>query len=182
MLPNALTSLKATNPSIEENNTRFSKFFHDNILNHQFDDLERAQNYLRKQESWLRYVVIGPGAIVDVEEAANKRSEVDLIQDQHVTSTISYSRLGYAMFQAGEESSDKYNNKYLSPIPNTKVKTSFKDYESARGVIGDYFKNQVLPVVYWTTFIGMIGAALGYYVRMVEQGNWVYQRLGLKLG
>ena len=155
---------------------------HDNVLNHQFDDLERAQKYLRKQGSWLRYVVLCPGAIVDTEEAASKRSEVDLIQDKHVTGTITYNRLGYAMFQAGEESSDKYNYKYLSPIPNTKVKASFKDYESARGVIGGYFKDKVLPLVYRTTVIGMIGAALGYYVRMVEQGNWVYQRLGINLG
>ncbi|MCJ1324508.1 hypothetical protein MMC10_001170 [Thelotrema lepadinum] len=176
-----ILAANTTNPAIEENKGVMVRFMHNNILNHQYDDLERAQKYLQKQKSWLRYVVICPAAIVDADEAASKRSEVELIEDKHLPSPMTYNRIGYAMFQAGEESSNKYDHKYMTPMPTTKVEVSFKDFESGRAIIGEYLRNKVLPVAYRSTILGTICVALGYYARMREQGSWISQYLGVDL-
>ena len=168
-------------PHINMEDSIFGKFLHNNLLNHQYDDLERAQKYLHKQDTWLPFVIIIPGGIVDADEPVSKRSEVQLIEGKEPTGTISYSRLADAMFQAGEDLSNKYEHKYMAPIPTTKVKTSFKDYQSAREVLTHFIKTKIVPVMFRSTIFGMLCVGLGYYVRVRERGNWLAQNLGLDL-
>ena len=151
------------------------------LLDNQYGDLEEALKYLRKQQSWLDYVALCPGGIVDVDEEADTKLEVRLVEEEQEPGFISYSRLSSAMFDAGEAEGDKYNHKYLVPIPTTKVKVSFKDFESARSVVSYFFRTRIFPVVFRNTVFALAFAGLGYYARMREQGAWIAANLGVDL-
>lgn len=174
-----LLSSAGVNPDLAHN--AFVRLFSDNLLGNQMADLSRAQAYLRKQEAWLPSVIACPGAILDSEEPPSKKTEFRIAIAESPREPITYQRLAAAMFAASEEAEEKWQHKYLVPLPTTKVKTRLRDYDSVVRVFGYFFRTKVFPVVFRGTIFGVLCAGLGYYAGLKEQGAWVAANLGLDL-
>ena len=175
-----LLSSGAVDPSVEH--SPFAVYTANALLGNQYGDLQRADLYLNKQKSWLRWTILCPGAIVDVEDpVAFNKGAVRLALGEPAGGVISYRRLGAAMFEAAEDSGEKFVHGYVTPVPTSKVKTSLRDFESARAVLAEFFTSKVFPFVFRGTIFGLLFAGLGYYARMKEQGAWIAANLGLDL-
>ena len=170
-----------THPLNDNEDSIGGRFLSNHLLNEQFDDLRRTQRYLEKQKSWLQYVILTPGGIVDVEESAETRSKVRVAENEAAEGLISYGRLGTAMFEAGENEGDEYNHKYMTPNSTSKVSVSLGDFKTQVVVIRSFFWKSVFPFMFRSTIFGLLCVGLGYYTRMREQGGWIAANLGIDL-
>ena len=158
----------------------------ESILGNQFNDLRRAQDYLRKQAGWLDVIYIAPGMLVDSEEVTTATDGlVRLTEGEDPKTAISYSRLAASMLEAAipptGEKQDEWVGKRMTPIPTSKVPVGLKDFASARETFGVMIWHSLLPWAFKRLGLALLGAGLGYVIGAREQGAWLLDRFGVSL-
>jgi nucleoside-diphosphate-sugar epimerase len=147
----------------------FVRFLRHYAINHHYDDLENAQNYLRRQSAWLGWTVVTPGMIVDVVESPNvdmdwKLSTTELPEG---SDAITYSRLAAAMLALAR--GETYLHAFVTPLPTSKVPVRLTDMKFNLTTMASGFASEVvLPGL-----IGALKLTLGIGIGiMLQRARW----------
>ncbi|MCJ1310444.1 hypothetical protein MMC25_004108 [Agyrium rufum] len=159
------------------------RIFEKKILNHQYDDLTRAQDFLRKQSSWLDWVSVTPGLIVDTVEGKEVETQFRLSLTDMPEGAISYRRLGAALLTAGAEDKEgEWVGKFVSPIATEKpVKMGWQGMETQRQLLKDVLSMKILPWLMKMAVYGAVFAAAGYAFGVRESGTFLQERFSIAL-
>ncbi|KAL0490070.1 averufin oxidase-like protein [Acrasis kona] len=132
-----------------------------NYLNYEpYNDLQRADEYLKKQSDWLDFIIFNPGMLIDPASDANQRSATSaysLSTNTVSDGAITYKMLAHAMLSTAS-GKEELIGKNVHPIVDVQPKVEFQDLDSLKKLISDFSKD-----VFKTITIAFILVAFGYF-------------------